>query len=255
MARLLGNDRETMNIGVIAGMQAFKFSGTRIENLGATEYTLATIVVDFTGSVEGFEDDLRKSIKTAVESCRKSPRSDNLLIRVIFFSSSFDGGIREIHGFKPLSEIDADNDYSQCRPGGMTPLNDASFSAVGATNAYAQQLMDNDFLTNGIIFIITDGYDNASSTTPSMVKEEIKKAVQGEHIESLISVLIAVNAKEYASYLKKFKDDAGIDQYIDLGDATPGKLAKLADFVSQSVSSQSQSLGTGGPSQSIAATI
>jgi hypothetical protein len=33
------------------------------------------------------------------------------------------------------------------------------------------------------------------------------------------------------------------------GDATPGKLAKLANFVSQSVSSQSQSLGSGDASQ------
>ena len=46
-----------------------------------------------------------------------------------------------------------------------------------------------------------------------------------------------------------------ISQYIDAGAATKGKLAKLADFVSQSVSSQSQALGTGGPSQNISATI
>ena len=43
--------------------------------------------------------------------------------------------------------------------------------------------------------------------------------------------------------------------HIDVGDATPRKLAKLAAFVSQSISSQSQALGTGGPSQNIAATI
>ena len=42
---------------------------------------------------------------------------------------------------------------------------------------------------------------------------------------------------------------------IDAGDATPAKLAKLAVFISTSISSQSQHLGTGGPSQQIAATI
>jgi hypothetical protein len=36
---------------------------------------------------------------------------------------------------------------------------------------------------------------------------------------------------------------------------TEGKLAKLAGYISQSVSSTSQALGTGGPSQNIAATI
>ncbi|MDD4931772.1 MAG: VWA domain-containing protein [Candidatus Colwellbacteria bacterium] len=253
MARLLSSDNETMNTGAITGMQAFKFSATRIEILGATEYTLVTIAIDFSGSVDEFLKELREAIKTVLESCKKSPRSDNLLVRVIVFSGAL-GGVRELHGFKPLSEIDP-NDYMQYSPGGMTPLCDAAFSAIGATNTYAQQLTDNDFLSNAIVFIITDGAENASSTTAAMVKEEAKKAVKGEHIESIISILIAVNAKEYTRELKAFKDEAGMDQYIDIGDATSGKLAKLAAFVSQSISSQSQSLGTGGPSQSIAATI
>ena len=55
-------------------------------------------------------------------------------------------------------------------------------------------------------------------------------------------------------FLDGFATEAGM-KYLSAGDATNGKLAKLAEFVSQSVSSQSQSLGTGGPSQTIAATI
>lgn len=257
MPRLLVNDNENMNVGVIAGMQAFKFSGTRIENLGATEYTLVTIAVDLTGSVEDFKDALRKCLITAVKSCKKSPRSDNLLIRVIFFSESYPGGVQELHGFKLLSEIDPDNDYPELRPSGRTPLFDAAFSAVGATNTYAKQLMDNDFLANGIVFIITDGDDNCSSVTTQMVKKQVSDAVKGEHIESLITILIGINLTDsyYKGKLESFKDDAGLDQFIDAGQATEGKLAKLAEFVSQSVSSQSQSLGTGGPSQNISATI
>ena len=44
-------------------------------------------------------------------------------------------------------------------------------------------------------------------------------------------------------------------KFIDAGAANERSLAKLADFVSQSISSQSQSLGTGGPSQNISAVI
>lgn len=249
------NKSNTMETGVIGGMQGFKFSGIRTEHLGATEYTLATIAVDVTGSVSGFENDLLNCLKEAVRSCKKSPRSDNLLLRVIKFSDSLPGGIEEIHGFKPLAEINPDNDYPDLRPGGMTPLCDATFSTVGSINSYAKKLMDDDFLANGIAFIITDGGDNSSKTTPKMIRKEIEKAVKGEEIESLVTVLIGINAQAFKTILENFQREAGIDQYIDAGDATKSKLAKLANFVSQSVSSQSQALGTGGPSQNIAATI
>ena len=77
----------TMETGKIGGMQSFQFSGKRIEHLGATEYTLVTIAVDVTGSIFGFADELRKCLMTAVESCKKSPRANNLLLRVIMFST------------------------------------------------------------------------------------------------------------------------------------------------------------------------
>jgi uncharacterized protein YegL len=250
MPRMMNNDMET---GKIAGMQGFQFSGTRIERLGATEYTLVTVAIDVTGSVYGFENDLRKCLTTAVDSCKKSPRSDNLLLRVFLFSDSLSGGIEEIHGFKPLSEIDP-NAYPQLQPGGNTPLYDAVFSAVGATNTYAKKLMEDEFTVNGIVFVITDGDDNASKTTIKMVKKEMDRGVSGEEIESLVSILIGINASYFANRLEELANGTGM-KFIDAGEATKGKLAKLAQFVSQSVSSQSQSLGTGGPSQNIAATI
>lgn len=246
-------DTSTMETGKIGGLQKFQFSATRIEHLGATEYTLATIAIDVTGSTEAFADELRKCLMTAVESCKKSPRSANLLLRVITFSSSLRNGIEELHGFKPLSEIDA-NTYPELTPCGSTPLYDALYSSVGATNAYAKKLMDQDFLANGIIFVITDGDDNTSSATVAMIKKEMDRGKRGEEIESLVGIIVGINANEFSGRLKTL--ETGTDmKYIDAGDATKGKLAKLAEFVSQSVSSQSQALGTGGPSQNIAATI
>lgn len=232
----------------------FKFSGVRTEHLGASEYTLVNIGGDATGTICGYEPQVLECLKKAVESCKKSPRAENLLIRVFLFSSRFPNGIDEIHGYKPLSDIDV-NSYPAFTGGGGTPLYDALFSAVGSTNAYAEQLMKDDFPSNGISVIITDGDDNDSVTSPAQVKKEIAKSVQGEHIESNIVILVGINAARYQQELEAIKTNVGIDKYIDAGDATPGKLAKLAEFVSQSVSSQSQALGTGGPSQNIAATI
>ncbi len=252
MPRLITDD--AMETQSIAGMQAFQFSGKRIEHLGATEYTLATMVVDVTGSTAPFADQLRKSMITAIESCQKSPRANNLLLRVVLFSSSLKpSGVEEVHGFKPLAEINV-NDYPQFNPYGSTNLYDAAFSAVGATNTYAKTLMDQDFLVNGIVFLITDGDDNVSRCTIPMLQQEMKRGASAEIIESLIVVLVGINANEFKGKLENLASDTGM-QYLDAGDATPGKMAKLAAFVSQSVSSQSQSLGTGGASQNIAATI
>lgn len=238
----------------------FNFSGQIIDDLGASEYTLATIAIDVSGSVYGFADQLLDMLKTTVAACAASPYSQNLLIRVIEFSSMYGrgggGGVNEIHGFKSLGELDVNN-YQAFQPGGGTPLYDAVYSGVGAANAYAEQLVDMDFAVNGITFVITDGGENDSVATAKMVKDELEKSVQGEVMESHLSILIGVGSGSgsVSGILKDFQNDTGMDQFIWAGEATKGKLAKLADFVSQSISSTSQALGTGGPSQNISATI
>ena len=227
----------------------FGFSAEKVENLEATEYTLATILVDTSSSTSPFRDEMRQAIDKVVEACSKSPRSDNLMLRVCEFGSNFN----ENHGFKKLSSVSKGDYSSQFNGGGMTALYDATENAVTATESYGKNLTENDFDTNGIIFIITDGMENTSKATINTVKDAFKHVVSSEALESLVSVLIGVNVDPQTdSYLQQFKTDAGITQYINIGDATPGNLAKLADFVSRSISSQSQSLGSGGPSQSLA---
>lgn len=252
MPRLMDQDDDAMQQHKLAGN--FTFSGTRLDSLGATEYTLATIAVDETGSTGGFEGALKAMLEAAVHACKKSPRSDNLLLRVVYFSDKYPNGVKEVHGFKPLAEVDPAQ-YPMLVPGGMTPLCDATYSAVGAMNKYGAELKDQDFDANGIAFVITDGGENASVATMNMVKKELALSVTGEKLESMVSVLIGINAAQYRDILQKFQVNAGITQFIDAGDATPSKLAKLAAFIDQSISSQSQALGTGGPSQNISATI
>ncbi|MDE3059546.1 MAG: hypothetical protein KGJ06_00875 [Pseudomonadota bacterium] len=260
MPRLVDDNMEQHRI---AGGN-FGFTGARIDHLGATEYTLVDIDVDVTGSVCDFADELRKMLVTAVTACKKSPRSDNLLVRVALFSTSL--GIRELHGFKPLSEINPD-DYPQFDPCGGTNLFDANYTGIGALVDYGSQLATNDFLVNAIHFGITDGDNNSSLATPRMIAQKVAEARKGEKLESILTILIGINAdgmadpygpnagKTISQLLEEYKADAELDRYINAGDATPGKLAKLAAFVSRSVSSQSQALGTGGPSQQIDPTI
>lgn len=221
------------------------------ERIGATEYTLVTIVVDVSGSVSSYKTDMENAIKEIVESCRKSPRKDNLMIRIV----TFDDDMSEMHGFKLLVDCNPD-DYTNCLTiGGMTALFDASNNAIAATNDYAKKLGDNEFDANAIVVILTDGMDNRSNeATASTVKQTLEASVKEESLESMLSILVGVGVGDYdgvQQYLDDFKDQAGITQYVGIAAANSSTIAKLAKFISQSISAQSQALGTGGVSQTL----
>jgi len=227
----------------------YGFSAKRVEDLGATEYTIVAITGDKSGSVDPFRLEIENCIKEIVKSCRHSPRADNLMMRL----TTFDDSLEEIHGYRPLSECDVDA-YTDCvRPGGMTALYDAGCNAVDSAAQYGKSLTENDFDVNAIVFVITDGMDNRSAMTASELKKSLERAVQSEALESIVSILVGVNVTDpgVSRYLTDLHQQAGFTQYVELGDAKANTLAKLADFVSRSISAQSQALGTGGPSQSL----
>ncbi len=241
------NNMQTINI---PGPGTFNFSAVRIDDLGATEYTLATIVTDITSSVQPFAAELLKCVGMIVDACAKSPRADNLLLRLMTFNT----GLYEVHGFKPLADIDP-NGYKPFKPYGMTALYDAAYSGISATLEMARRLIDQDFDVNGCVYIITDGMDNASKMTPKSIADKIGAAMAKEEIESLTTVLVGLidtkssYAKDVRQSLTTFEVEAGLSQFVDAGDATPQRLAKLAQFVSQSISQQSRALGSGAVSQ------
>lgn len=252
MPRLMVNeiDLETYKV---PGGGSIQFSAIRPSDLGASEYSLITMVIDVTGSVSSFAPDLLKMMKAIVEACKKSPRAENLLLRVLTFN--YNTNIQELHGFKLLSLINA-NDYKLPSCDGMTALFDATYQAVTSTLTYSKTLIDQDFNVNGAIYIITDGEDNNSRlATKNMISLAVQDSKKSEVIESLITVLVGVNASNCRSALEGFQKEAGLTQYVDVGDATPQKLAKLAAFVSKSISSQSQALGTGSASQPVSLTF
>lgn len=226
---------------------AFGFSAVDLDQLGATEYTLVGISIDRSGSVADFRVEMENALHAIVAACRRSPRADNLLLRV----TTFDNHLAEVHGFRLLQDAKVD-DYNGClAPGGMTSLYDACVDTIDAVTRYGKTLQEQDMGVNGIVFVITDGCDNMSRMTAGEVQKALARAVQGEMLESLVSVLIGVNVQDPSveSVLENFAKSAGFTQYVNLADANEKTLAKLAAFVSRSISSQSQSLGTGGGSQ------
>jgi len=228
---------------------SYGYSATKLSDLGATEYTLVTLVVDDSGSIQSFRGEMESAIKEVVNACRYSPRADNLMIRLVTFSNK----MKEIHGFKLLANCQLDDYNNVLTDGGMTALFDATVNSVDATSSYGKTLMDNDFSTNGIVIVISDGADNQSSQSIDGVAKSLIKSIAGETLESMVSVLIGVNVTDssVSTALNELHTKGGFTQYVELSDAKAKTLAKLAQFVSKSISSQSTALGTGGPSKSL----
>lgn len=230
----------------------YGYSAQPLNNLGATEYTLVTLCVDTSGSISGFESLIENMIGKVVSACKLSPRSDNLMLRVIYFNSGFD----EIHGFKLLGAINPNDYKGTVRATGLTALASTSHAAIEAMDAYAKQLANQDYMSNGLLVVITDGDDNNSGAiTASKINQLIKQIRKDEDLESLNAILIGlVNPGDtrIEGALQLFKTEAGFTQYENAGDLASlspdhaeKRLAKLADFISRSVSAQSSSLGKG----------
>ena len=235
----------------IGGTQ-YTFSGAGLDQLGASAYTVGTVVLDVSGSTSGMRPAMEKALKAIYRACKKNPRADNMLLRVV----KFDNRVVEIHGFKLLADCN-ESDYDGClgRGGGSTALYDASYTAIQALVQYAETLVKNDYDVNGFLAVVTDGGEypiGGSTATEKMIKEAMEKAVTGEVLEELKSVLIGLNsAGALDKILTDFKTAAGFGEYIPIDEATDKKIAQVGDFISRSMSSMSQAIVSGQPSQSL----
>src|SRR5438876_834256 len=119
----------------------YGYSATRIEDLGAAEYTLVTIVNDVSGSVTAFVGEMEQAIQEIIKACKLSPRADNLMIRLATFADR----MKELHGFKLLEQCNLGDYQRILRAAGSTALYDSAENAIAATASYGKQLTDADF--------------------------------------------------------------------------------------------------------------
>lgn len=244
----MGNDSDMEQFKV---PNSFAFSGQKITSLkdAASEFTNVALAVDKSGSVSGFKFELEKCMGEVIKSCRKSPRADNMMIRTTAFNNS----LEEINGFKLLNNINPDDYNGTIHPSGATALIDAALEGVSTMMTYSEAMVKQDYTVNGIIIVITDGEDNVSISPVSSIRQAFESAVKDEKLESLVSILVGVNITNVSTKAKldALYKEAGFTQFISLDNADEKTLARLAQFISKSISAQSQSLGTGGPSKSL----
>lgn len=249
---------------IVDGMDPRQIGGTRfqysakdldaLEEAGLDKVSLGTIAVDVTGSLSGHESILEAALKVVVKTCLLNPMADNMMLRVILFSSRFpEKGVKEVHGFLPLPDINESMYDGVIDCGGLTPLYDATFSSVGATVDYAKDVAKRGITVNAITFVLTDGQNNDSTVGADTVHKAVQDSVRDEFLESHRPVLVGMGPNPSTSqWLADFKADAGFDQFIEVPDLTESSLAKLTGWISQSFSSTSAACGTNKPSVSVA---
>lgn len=228
----------------------FTYSAAKIENLGASEFTLVTIVNDTSGSVSNYRDLMEKTLAEVQSACKQSPRADYLLIRHLQFNDN----VHETHGFVPLDGLKPDQYVNSLNIGGSTALFDATKNGLLAMSDYAKKLASQHFMANGILIVMTDGDDNVSACSADDVKKAFDTVRKTEALESVLSILVGVgygDDKYIRDKLDVFHKEAGFSQFVDQKDADAKTLAKLAAFISKSISSQSQALGSGSVSKQL----
>ncbi len=233
----------------------FEYSNVSIDKLMATSYTLGTLVIDLTTSLNGRESDLHNIVCAIAKKLKdEDATANNILWRVVVFNSRI--GVKELHGFKLLQDINPDDEYpmSAFTCDGMTNLYDAVGSTIEATLVEGKRLWDEELTVNAISVTITDGDENDSQKirSASIIKEKTDIALRGEQVESYRSILVGVNpgiGSDWANHITKrlseFQADAGLTEYIDIEEFDDSAVNKLILQISSITSDTSLKLGSG----------
>lgn len=246
MPKLLGTTpMETHNL-----MQQYKYTGQPMDRLGGSKYTLVSLALDMSPSIEEYVPDLERMSGEVVKACMRDPNKEAIMLRF----TGFHENVMEMQGFAELRHYDPDQFKGIIKIGSSTALYEATYEALLATDSYGEELVNTDCMCNGVLFILTDGMNMIRGhASPNLIAEKLKELRKDEGartVESINTILVcASDDPQVVAYCRSFKEEAGLSQLVEMGEANEANLAKLGQFVSQSISSTSQALGSGGPSQ------
>jgi len=224
----------------------FSFSHANLQTLGGTEYTLVDIHIDVSSSMHPHKSITEEMLKKVVEWLKSdsNPRKNNLLLRVVFFSTD----INEFHGYVELKDINVSDYDGSVKIGGRTCLVDSIADAAESQAALGKTMVnDHDYEVNGIQICLTDGGEYGSTLGYNDLTSKIKVLKGEEDLESFVNVVL--HTGQMGDCIDKLKNANAVDEFINFNDFSDAAMGKVVGFVSSQISSQSQMLGTGGPSQ------
>ena len=186
----------------------------------------ARIVLD-DGSTSTRIQELNKAVNEFVEQMQNSHVADNLLVSTIIF----DGDVEVKTGFQPITDVD---EFKLSVRGGSTALFGAARVALDKAVDYRDSLLKTGVKAKTIIFLVTDGENNASPFSDAdYVKEKLKELNKEEqNFNTFSAVLLGIG--EESHFEEAFKE-LGFHSLAKVGD----NIRKAVNIISSSVTSVS----------------
>jgi uncharacterized protein YegL len=217
----------------------YDFGNFNPNDVEVPETINAVFVIDTSSSVHAYVKELNSAINDFTVRMQKSHAAPNLFVSMVEFNDD----VTVTSGFRPISEIQPIDLAS--RIGGYTALYKACDVSLKNAIDYRKDLEQAGVNCKTLLFIITDGEDNASgSVTAADVKAKIDTLMQEErNLFSFESILFGVgNANTFEAAQK----DMGIHKLAQVG-TTADEIRKMINFISSSITNVSTGQGMSAP--------
>jgi len=201
------------------------------QEITSDETINAVFIIDISPSVDSYIDDLNNSFKEFLEEMQRSHVAEKLMVSIIEFNDK----INVRTGFQPIDSVNLRKmNFVPCGSG--TALYDAVL--YGLTNAveYRTNLENSGVNCKTLIFTITDGEDNSSKNSSSVVKNSLDAILKNEkNIFNFETILFGVGDD---SNFETAQQEMGIKHLAKIGN-TGKEIRKMIGFISASISQSS----------------
>lgn len=131
------------------------------------DYTHIVILLDKSGSMKKLINDTVGGFNTLLEDQKKEKGKATVSLY------HFNGGCRNVYSFVDINEV-AELTEDNYKPLGSTALYDALNQAINETGNELNRLSESQRPSKVLVISITDGEENASSTSSYTVKSQIE---------------------------------------------------------------------------------
>lgn len=204
------------------------FTNFNPENIQVSETINVTFVIDKSGSVYSYVDNLNNTLNDFLHELQRSHVADRVMLSVVEFNEN----VEVKSAFHPIADV---KDFN-IQPAGMTNLYGATLSALENAIAYKEEQENNGLTSKSLVFIITDGMDNVAATSPQNIAKKLQE-IYGDEMNSFSFSVIMFGLGNGADF-DAARNAMGIkpEMLAKMG-TTAKELRKMVGFISSSVSS------------------
>lgn len=163
---LVANLDETVLMGCL---------GTAAEDLDASDATLVSVVLDMSGSMSPHQ----RTVIDAYDAMLKALAGSKAAASILLSTWVFADRPALLHGYQPVGWHQPLT-VAEYAPDGCTALHDALLGCMTGLVAYGQQLLDNGVPNRRVVFVLSDGEDNASTARALDVRTAAKALLAQE---------------------------------------------------------------------------